>query len=63
MCIRDRSWIGLEYDPKGGCESGDFDYALGLTETPLLADALEASQQEEEKMRQALQQVDDLLNF
>lgn len=60
---RRKSWIGLEYDPKGGCESGDFDYALGLTETPLLADALEASQQEEEKMRQALQQVDDLLNF
>ena len=60
---RRKSWIGLEYDPKGGCESGDFDYALGLTETPLLADALEASQREEEQMRQAPQQVDDLLDF
>lgn len=60
---RRKSWIGLEYDPKGGCESGDFDYALGLTETPLLADALEASQREEEQMHQAPQQVDDLLDF
>lgn len=57
------TWVGISYDANGECDSGDFDYVLGLTSTPAIVGQIEQQKQQQEALFQSLQGEDDLLGF
>ena len=60
---RQHTWTGIRYEPAGECDSGDFDYVLGLTSTPAIIGQIEQHEQQQEALMQSLQEDDDLIGY